>query len=142
MSDINTVVVTGRITRDPELRHTQGGTAVANTGVAVERYRKDDENEVSFFDLTIWSGFAELCEAKLRKGDKVTVEGRLNQQRWEAEDGSKRSKVEIVVNNMEGEFLYRKADGSDTPDRDGGEQTAMATEAPAAPADSDDDIPF
>lgn len=138
---MNNVTLSGRLTRDPELRNTQNGTAVANTGIAVERYRKDAENEVSFFDLTIWSGFGELVAAKARKGDTVYLTGRLQQQSWLAEDGSKRSKVEVVVEQMEGEFLYRKADGSDTPARSEGENTS-ATAASATPAATDDDIPF
>ena len=140
MSNINTVIVSGRLTRDPELRTTANGISVANTGIAVERYRKDQEDEVSFFDLTIWLGFAELVAKKARKGDKVTVEGRLHQQTWETDDGSKRSKVEIVVNQMEGEFIFRAADGSDTPaaSSPAEAQTSLPTTAPPA----DDDIPF
>lgn len=143
MADLNEVTLSGRITRDPELRHTQSGTAVANTGIAVERYAGPDaEPDVSFFNLTIWSGFAELCANKLRKGDAVSLTGRLNQNSWEAEDGSKRSSVEVNVNQMVGEFIYRKADGSDTPDReDGGTGEAQASDAKAEVAD-DDDIPF
>jgi single-strand DNA-binding protein len=140
MSNINTVVLSGRATRDPELRSTQSGTSVGNLGIAVERYRgAEQEAEVSFFDITVWGNFAELVAAKLRKGDKITVEGRLQQSKWETESGEKRSKVEVVANQIEGEFLYRKADGSDTPDRSEGESSA----APAAvPAATDDDIPF
>jgi len=142
VSNINTVVVSGRLTRDPELRTTNSGVSVANTGIAVEQYVKDAEPKVSFFDLTIWSGFADLCAKKARKGDTVTVEGRLHQNQWETDSGEKRSKVEIVVNQMEGEFLYRKADGSDTPAStlDGG--SAATGGQPAAAVASDDDIPF
>lgn len=148
MSNINKCFVSGRLTRDPELRTTPSGTSVANVGLAVERYRKDDEPEVSFFDLTIWSGFAELVSNKARKGDTVTVEGRLQQQRWDDKDGGgKRSKVEIVVDQMEGDFLYRKADGSDTPERSEAQQSIQdgaggQNVAAAAPVAADDDIPF
>lgn len=135
MSDINTVTISGRLTRDPELRHTESGTAVANTGIATERYRKEGENDVSFVNLTIWSGFGELVAKKARKGDFVTLQGRLNQNTWE-KDGEKRSSIEVIVDTMVGEFMYRKGDGSDTPER--GEQTASQS----APAAQDDDIPF
>lgn len=141
MSDINTCTVTGRLTRDPELRSTNSGTSVANTAVAVERYRKDQDNDVSFLDLTIWGNFAELVAKKARKGDTVTVAGRLQQERWENEAGEKRSKVVIVVDTLVGECMYRKADGSDTPVaslQDAPE--AGQNEAAAAPAS--DDIPF
>jgi single-strand DNA-binding protein len=140
LSDINSTVLTGRLTRDPELRSTNSGTSVANTAIAVERFRKDQDNDVSFIDLTIWGNFAELVANKARKGDTVTISGRLQQERWETEDGSKRSKVVVVVDTLVGECMYRKADGSDTPARtEGNEQTAVQSAAPAA---SDDDIPF
>lgn len=141
MSDINLVALSGRLTRDPELRHTAGGTPVANTAIAVERYKKDEDNDVSFIDLVIFGGFGELVATKARKGDSVSLDGRLNQSRWETEDGSKRSRVEVIVNTMVGEFVFRKADGSDTPDREGGDQQAMETTSAAAGA-ADDDIPF
>lgn len=139
MSDINTVALSGRLTRDPELRTTQSGTSVANCGVAVERYRKDGDNDVSFVNLTFWSGFAELVAAKARKGDSVALEGRLNQNSWETPEGDKRSQIEVIVDTMVGEFVYRKADGSDTPDRAEGSQEQFV---PADTAAADDDIPF
>ncbi len=137
MSDINTVTLTGRLVRDPELRSTNSGTSVANTALAVERFRKDQENDVSFVDLTIWGNFAELVAKKARKGDSVTIEGRLNQEKWQTTEGENRSKLVVVVNSLVGECMFRKADGSDTP------AAAEPQDVPAAtPAASDDDIPF
>ena len=135
MSDINSVTLTGRLVRDAELRSTNSGTSVANTAIAVEEYRKDADNDVSFIDLTIWGNFAELVAKKARKGDSVCVNGRLKQEKWQTTEGENRSKVVMVVNSLVGECMYRKADGSDTP-------AAAETPAAAAPAASDDDIPF
>jgi single-strand DNA-binding protein len=134
-SSINTVVVSGRVTRDTELRHTKGGTPVANNGIAVERYNKEDpENPfVSFFNFTAFGGFAELLARKLKKGDPITLEGRLEQRSWEAEDGSKRSVVEVIANNVIGDFLFRSKSEDNDVTAEGG--------APAADA-ADDDIPF
>jgi len=145
VSDINTVTLTGRLTRDPELRSTQSGTSVANTGLAVERYRKDQDPDVSFFDLTVFGNFAELVVKKARKGDSVVVEGRLEQRRWQNDAGENRSAVSIIANQMKGEWLFRKADGSDTPQTEAGQAPADAA-PPSEPAPAgtvpDDDIPF
>lgn len=138
MSNLNLVVLSGRLTRDPELRHTTGGTPVASTGIAVERYNKNDpENPyVGFFDLNIFGNFGELVARKAKKGDKATVEGRLNFSSWETPEGQKRSKVDVVVNQMEGEFLYRPAV------EDNAGSAAPNKEALAGTAAADDDIPF
>lgn len=142
MSNINTVAVSGNLTRDPELRHTPSGTAIANLSVAVNRSRKQDDgsyqDEVSFFDLTAFGNFAELISRKLRKADSVSVLGRLEQQRWETEDGSKRSKVVIIVQTIDSASFYKKDD--EVAPMDAGEpaaQTGTQTQLPA-----DDDIPF
>lgn len=134
MSNLNIVIVSGRATRDPELRHTPNGNAVVGFGVANERYNKNDaENPfVGFYEVNVWGAFGELVARKLQKGDKVTVEGRLDYSSWEAEDGTKRSKVTITANNVEGEYMYRKADEARTLDEAGG----------STPAPADDDIPF
>lgn len=147
MSDINTVTLTGRLTKDPELRATTSGTSVANTGLAVERYRKDQDDDVSFFEVTIFGNFAELVCKKARKGDTVVLEGRLEQRRWETPEGQKRSAVSIIANQLKGEFLFRKADGSDTPaaenpTTDSTPASATSAPAPAGQMAADDDIPF
>jgi single-strand DNA-binding protein len=150
VSNINHVVLSGRLTRDPELRTTPSGMELAKTGIAVEGYSKDadaDNQPVGFFDLTIFGKFADLVSRKARKGDAVTVEGKLSYSSWETDDGSKRSKVEVIVNQMEGEFLYRKADGSDTPARTEGNGNEGAAsggnqQQSFVPPPADDDIPF
>jgi single-strand DNA-binding protein len=146
MSDINTVTLTGRLTKDPELRTTTSGTSVVNSGLAVERYRKDQDDDVSFFEITVFGNFAELVAKKARKGDSVVVEGRLEQRRWQTDDGQNRSAVSVICNQMKGEFLFRKADGSDTPAAEAGQTTIDDATPASAPAPAgtvaDDDIPF
>src|ERR1044072_7352530 len=113
MSNINSVVVSGNLTRDPELRHTPSGTAVCNLGIAVNRSRKDGDewvDEPSFFDVTIFSGRGELAARKLTKGSFVTVSGRLEQQRWTTDDDQKRSKVVIIAQQIEGADFFKKGD--------------------------------
>ena len=131
MSSINTVVVSGRTVRDPELRNTANGTSVFNNAIAVERYNKANPEEpfTSFFNFVVFGNFAELLARKLKKGDIITVAGRLEQRSWEAEDGSKRSAVEIIANDVVGEFVFRSKDED------------AASSGPATTA-TDDDIPF
>lgn len=136
MSGINTVTVSGRFTRDVELRHTPNGHPVANVGLAHNERRKGADGQYAdvahFFDITIWGGFAELCAKKLEKGSEATVTGRLNYQSWEADDGSKRSKVEIVAQDIVCADLYKTADADDGPSPTPKTQTQIP----------DDDIPF
>ena len=91
------VTIVGNMTRDPELRFTPGGLAVAGFGVAVNRKRGEEE-QTSFFDVTAFGTLAEnVCE--IGKGTRVIVVGRLEQRSWE-QDGNKRSKVEIVADSI------------------------------------------
>ena len=101
----NNVTITGNVTRDPELRFTPSGQAVANFGVAVNRrwqnrQSQEWEEQVSFFDVACWSQLAENVSETLSKGTRVTVTGRLDQRSWETQDGDKRSKVEIVADDV------------------------------------------
>lgn len=146
MSDVNTVTVSGRLTRDPELRHTNSGTAVCNIGIASSRSRKQDDGsyaeETSFFDGVVWSGFGELVARKLQKGDLVTVSGRLQQRSWEGDDGTKRSKVEIVVNDVSGQGMYRTKDEETANAPFEAATGAEAVQPKLSQGTSDDDIPF
>ena len=96
----NTVTVVGNVTRDPELRFTPNGAAVANFGLAWNRKGQNDEDVVSFFDVTCWSGLAENVAESIKKGARVVVYGRLDQRSWENQDGERRSKVEIVADDV------------------------------------------
>jgi len=96
----NTVTVVGNVTRDPELRFTPSGAAVTNFGLAWNRKGQNDEEVVSFFDVTCWSGLAENVAESITKGSRVVVYGRLDQRSWENQDGERRSKVEIVADDV------------------------------------------
>lgn len=103
---INKATITGNITRDPELRQTQGGTSVLTIGVAVNDRRKNQqtgewEDYPNFIDCTIFGNRATGVAPHLEKGMKVAIEGKLNQSRWQAEDGTNRSKIEIIVDEIE-----------------------------------------
>lgn len=105
MSTGNNVTVVGNATRDPELRFTPNGAAVAGFGLAVNRKWMNNktnewEEEVSFFDVTCWQDLAENVSATVTKGMRVIVEGRLDQRSWETDEGDKRSKVEIVADEV------------------------------------------
>lgn len=137
MSSVNVAVLVGRLTRDPEMKYTPSGTALCQFSIAVDR--AGDKNEESgeiesgFFDVQVWGNAAETCGQYLMKGRQVGVSGSLKHHRWEAADGTRRSKVEIRAYSVQ--FLGPK-----------GEQTGEAhdderDEAPAF-APPDEDIPF
>lgn len=114
---INKATITGNITRDPELRQTQGGTSVLTIGVAVNDRRKNQqtgewEDYPNFIDCTIFGNRATGVAPHLQKGMKVAIEGKLNQSRWQAEDGTNRSKIGIIVDEIE---FMAKRDGSQQP---------------------------
>ncbi len=101
----NTVELVGNITRDPELRFTPSGAAIATFGLAVNRrWRNQQSNEweeqTSFFDVVCWRNLAENVTESLFKGSRVMVVGRLEQRSWENQEGEKRSKVEVVADEI------------------------------------------
>lgn len=111
---INKATITGNLTRDPELRQTQGGTSVLTIGVAVNDRRKNQqtgewEDYPNYIDCTIFGNRATGVAPHLQKGMKVAIEGKLNQSRWQAEDGTNRSKIGIIVDEIE---FMAKRDGS------------------------------
>jgi len=104
MVSVNKVMIIGRITRDPEVRYTQGGSAVANFGVALNRtYKVKDElkEETTFVDVCAWGKTAEFVNKYFNKGKNIFIEGRLNMREWEGQDGMKRSKLEVVADNIQ-----------------------------------------
>ena len=105
MSNGNSVTLVGNITRDPELRFTPSGQATASFGLAVNRVWNDRQtNErkeaVSFFDVVCWREMAENVSESLTKGSRVLVTGRLEQRSWDGADGERRSKIEIVADEI------------------------------------------
>ena len=113
MASYNKVILVGNLTRDPELKYLQSGTAVVNTGIAVNDRRKDKSgnviDETTFVDLTFWGRTAEVVNEYLTKGSPVLVEGRLKLDSWE-KDGQKRSKLSVTCEKMQ--MLGTKSDGN------------------------------
>jgi single-strand DNA-binding protein len=140
--DINRVTIVGRLTRDPELRALPSGTSVLQLGVAVNGRQKDAagnwSDKPNFFDVKVFGGQAEMLMNHLSKGRRIGVDGRLDWSSWEAQDGSKRSKVEIVAQSVQ--FLDSRGDG------EGGANQFVPAGATAGREEdfggSDDDIPF
>ncbi len=116
----NTVTVVGNITRDPELRFTPNGAAVANFGLAWNRRNQDGEDETSFFDVTCWRQLAENVSESLVKGSRVIVYGRLDQRSWENQEGERRSKVEIIADDVAPSLKWATANVTKNEYRGGG----------------------
>ncbi len=139
MASFNRVILLGNLTRDPEVRYTPAGTPVATFGLAVNRrYRQGDEQreETCFVDIVAFGRQAELVGEYLSKGRLTLVEGRLQYRTWEGEDGTKRSKHEVVAQNVN----FMPGGGQSQ----GGGQRAQSGEPEFAgpPPPGDDDIPF
>ena len=151
-SNMNVVVVTGNLTRDPELRSTPGGTSVCKLRVAVNSRRKDQSgnwvDKPNYFDVTVWGAQGENCANYLSKGRPVAIEGRLDWREWEDQQGNKRQTVEIIANSVQ--FLGSR-DGSGGNGNGGGfspssDVPADTSDFEGAPAGggggTEDDIPF
>ena len=124
MAPGNNVTVVGNATRAPELRFTPSGQAVASFGLAVNRRwqnksTNDWEEAVSFFDVTCWAQMAENVAESIQKGSRVLVTGRLDQRSWETEQGDKRSKVEIVADEIAPSLRWATASVTKNERRDG-----------------------
>jgi single-strand DNA-binding protein len=153
---VNVVVITGNLTRDPELRHLGSGTAVCKLRVAVNSRRKDQSgnwvDKPNYFDVTVWGAQGENCANYLSKGRPVAVEGRLDWREWEDQGGNKRQSVEIIANTVQ--FLGSRdgSGGGGNGNGGGGGFTPPQSDvpadmgdfetAPAAGGASEDDIPF
>lgn len=121
MSTVNKVMLLGNLTREPELRYTPKGTAVAELGMALNRVRSGDNGEkieeVTYVDVTLWGRTAELAGQYLAKGRSVFIEGRLQMDSWDdKETGQKRTKLKIVGENMQ--FIGVKQDSPSGPPKE------------------------
>lgn len=143
MASFNKTILVGNLTRDPELRYTPQGSAVADIGIAVnEAYTNRQTNQrvenVHFFDVTAWGKTAELVSQYCKKGSSILVEGKLTQDRWEdKQSGKKMSKVKIVAERVQ--FLGSK--NGHAQDQGGGGGGQQAPE-PLVTPDVGEDIPF
>lgn len=140
-SDINRVILIGRMVKDPELRYTQSGSSVANFSIANTRtYSVSGEKKeyTSFFNCIAWGKLGEAISQYCKKGQRIGIEGRLQQRSWDDQNGQKRSSVEVVVENFQ--FLSPKQ-GQESPHAEIPQQQAETGYEPENPF-SDEEIPF
>ena len=144
MASLNRVILAGNITRDPEIRFTGQGVPVCGFGLAVNRVRSKDKDAVDFFDVSVWRELGEAVVNRKKKGDPILVEGRLQYRSWEAKDGSRRSKVDVVADNVQ--FLGKGEGPSEGKARDGGDSAKSASRRGRYREGNEDgfdeDIPF
>ena len=151
--DFNQAIVMGNLTRDPEMRTTPGGQNVTSFSIATNRSWQDQSGEkkeaVEYHNVVAWGKLGELVNTYLKKGRKELVLGRLQTQSWEAEDGSKRQRTEIVASDIN--FVGGQAEGGDYASSEApkSKPTSKPTKADEAPLDDMgegeinlDDIPF
>ncbi len=125
-ASLNKVFLMGNLTRDPELRYLPSGQPVTSFSIAMNRVYNsqtgEKKEEVSYVRVVVWARLAEICNEYLKKGSPVFVEGRLQSRSWEAQDGTKRSAIEVVAQNVQ--FLPRGQGRADAgaPAMDAGDE--------------------
>ena len=139
---MNKVILSGNLTRDPEVRYSQSGTAFAKTGIAVSRpYSKNSETTTDFFNLTVFGKQAEFCGRYLKKGSAVILEGRVENDNYEDKNGVKRYSVNIMVEHIE--FGGSKRSGGGESSGNGGGNYENNSGGSNYDNDTDDvDVPF
>jgi single-strand DNA-binding protein len=149
MASYNKVILMGNLTRDPELKYLPSGTAMAKFGLAINRVYNDRQSgerkeEVCFVDVTAWSRQAEICNEYLRKGSPVLLEGRLNYNTWETDDGQRRSKLDVVAERVQliGGRQGSAESGGDTESYEQSRPSNQTSKVAEEPPVTDDDIPF
>ena len=149
MANFNKVMLMGNLTRDPEIRYTPKGTAVAEIGLAINRYFSgesgDKREETTFVDVTLWGRTAEIASEYLKKGRPVFIEGRLQLDTWEdKQSGQKRSKLRVVAEGMQ--LLGPRPGAGGAAEENAGGHSGSSSPPPrksAPPPEPDDDeIPF
>ncbi len=141
MAGVNKVILVGHLGRDPELRYTQNGQAVANFSLATsESYAKRDgerEERTEWHRIVAWGRLAEICAEYLSKGRQVYIEGRIQTREWEDREGEKRRTTEIVAREMQ--MLGRRGETSETSEEP---RSAAGSASDSNTPPPDDDIPF
>jgi single-strand DNA-binding protein len=157
MASFNRVMLLGNLTRDPEVRHTPKGTAVGDLSMAIsEKYKTQDgteKEEVVYVDVVVWGRQAETCKEYLTKGSPIFVEGRLQLDQWESQQGEKKSKIRVRADRVQ--FLGGRGGASGGGSGSGGgrsysdRESAPRPSSPSQPAprddfppDLDDEVPF
>ncbi len=140
MASVNKVILVGNLGRDPEVRYTQSGTAVANFTLATNEVWNDKagvkQERTEWHRIVVWGKQAEVAREYLSKGRQVYIEGTLQTRQWDDKEGNKRSTTEIKANRVI--FLGRPGAGEGRPGSAGGEGEVISDEAPPP----EDDIPF
>jgi single-strand DNA-binding protein len=150
MASFNKVILLGNLTRDPEVRYTPKGTAVAELGMAVNRVYTTDggekREEVTFVDVTLWGRTAEIAGEYLKKGRPVFIEGRLQLDTWDdKQSGQKRSKLKVVADGMQLIGGRPGGAGGESEEQGGAPRASRTTPPPpksAASEPDEDEIPF
>jgi single-strand DNA-binding protein len=148
MPNYNKVILMGNLTRDPEVRYTSGGTAIAKLGLAVNRRWKNQEGqmqeETTFVDVDAFGRQAETIGQYLKKGRPVMVEGRLKLDQWDdKQTGEKRSKLKVIMDRFE--FIDSRGEGGGGGEGGGYSQPGPTSSSPPSDGGSvpeDDDVPF
>lgn len=138
MISLNKAMVIGNLTRDPELRHIPSGQAVSNFSVATNRRWKNQDgtlqDETQYHDIVVWGKLAEVITQILKKGNKVFVEGRLQTRQWDAPDGAKMRRTEIVMEN----FVPLAPRPAGAPEYSAPASTSTSTPQPTSTAKKDE----
>ena len=150
MANINRVVISGNLTKDPELRQLPSGNSVCKLRMAVNTRVKDRDSgqwtdRPNYFDVTVWGGQGESVARYLSRGSGLLVDGRLEWREWDAQDGTKRQAVEIIADSVQ--FLGSRDGGGGGGNAGDGERQFVPAAATAGNEDftassTDDDIPF
>jgi single-strand DNA-binding protein len=145
MSGVNKAILVGHLGADPEMRHTQSGTAVTSFRLATTERFKDRNGErqerTEWHRVVAWAKLAEICNSYLRKGKQVYVEGRIQTRQWEDKTGNTRYTTEIVANEMV--MLGRAGDtGNDAPSQEISADPVAQPSGSEGGKTDDDDLPF
>lgn len=144
-ADLNRVSIVGRLTRDPEIRHTAAGDPVANIRLAFSSRRRDSAgnwaDQSNYIDVVVFGAQAKNAEQYLSKGRRVGIDGRLSWREWTNNDGTKRQNIEIITDNL----FFLDSNPNGTAAQEAAPADDLAPVGAAAPAGSpgpDDDVPF
>tara|TARA_B100000508_G_scaffold140631_1_gene142473 strand:- start:738 stop:1166 length:429 start_codon:yes stop_codon:yes gene_type:complete len=142
MAGVNKVILVGNLGKDPEVRHLENGTAVANFPIATSESYKDkngDRQEITeWHNIVLWRGLAEIAEKYLKKGNQVFIEGKLKTRSWQDKEGNTRYTTEVVGDNMT--MLGSRSDSS-VAQQVSKDAAKTTTDLPIS-KDEDDDLPF
>ena len=137
----NLVVLTGRLTADPELKTTSNGTSVVSFSIAVDRrYRAGEERQTDFINIVAWRSSAEFISKYFKKGSLIGIEGSIQTRRYTDKNGNNRTAFEVIANNVQ--FVESKRDGSATSSEPASFSNADVNDFADLGSASDDDLPF